>query len=200
MYFKLLYLLHILIYWGTSIYLDDYYNNYKYIKHSIYGSFRNQILVTLPIFYVLSYDYPIEKYNFITILTIPILICLIDFWFYITHKFAHIFLWNIHKEHHTGKNFAVKSLDAHPIEHLICNLGSILFSIYLFKFFNIIINIYVIYLSIISITINTCVTHSEKYYKHGDHIVHHKKINYNFGTGFYFMDKIFKTYHQSKNS
>jgi sterol desaturase/sphingolipid hydroxylase (fatty acid hydroxylase superfamily) len=107
-------------------------------------------------------------------------------------------LWNIHKHHHRGKNYAVKSLDAHPIEHLWCNLGSITIGIEILRRNNIYFDIFSLCLWVGITTINTCLTHSEEYNAKGNHLIHHRYLNHNYGVGFYFMDKLMGTYKQQQ--
>jgi sterol desaturase/sphingolipid hydroxylase (fatty acid hydroxylase superfamily) len=192
---QIVFLIHIMNYWWICIYYDNFYKNFIHLKDSIEGSIKNQLFVTLPFVYLFMNNYPIENNNILlSVILIPFLVIVADFYFYITHRLAHKYLWFIHKYHHKGKNYAVKSLDAHMTEHLICNLGSIVFGLYCFKYYNIIINIYILYLWIAFTTINTCLTHTEDYDKKGDHLIHHKYLHYNYGVGFYIMDKVIGTY------
>ncbi len=192
---QIIYLIHIMSYWGVCSYYDNLYINIKNLDESVKGSIKNQIFITLPFIYLFFQKYPIEYNNLIvSVSLLPFLISSADIYFYMTHRFAHKYLWFIHKYHHRGKNFAVKSLDAHMLEHLFCNLGSIIFGIYLLKYLTVILNIYVICLWICLITINTCLTHTELYDNNGDHLIHHKYLHFNYGIGFYTMDKFFGTY------
>jgi len=194
MLFLKIYLFHIICYWSMCIYYDDMRKNYMELKESIKGSIINQIFVTYPFIYLYFKDYPLEYNNLeLSILFLPFLLISADFYFYIIHRFCHEYLWFIHRYHHRGKNFAVKSLDAHVLEHLFCNLGSIICGVQLLKHY-FIFNVYILYLWTIMITINTCLTHSEIYDKKGEHLVHHKYLNYNYGVGFYLMDRIVGTY------
>ena len=92
------------------------------------SSIYNQIFITFPFIYFnfKEYKFHTGTENIIySICLIPFLLIMADIYFYTTHIFCHKYLWFIHKYHHRGKNFAVKSLDAHMVEHLLCNLVSI---------------------------------------------------------------------------
>ena len=196
---NILFLIHIISYWGTSIYYDNLLLNYPVIYNSIKDSIRNQICVSLPSLYMFCHIYPIEYNNFIvSIACIPILILYADIYFYTVHRICHKKIWNIHKYHHQGKNFAVKALDAHFLEHLFINIVSISIGILFLYHMNIIINIYVLYGWMLLTTINACLTHTEDYNKNGDHLVHHKYLTVNYGVGFYIMDRMFGTYRSGK--
>lgn len=193
----ILFLLHFISYWGTCFVLDDLYYNYIDLRIPITESIRNQFCVTLPTLYLFSTTYPVDYDNFmISILYIPALICFADVYFYSLHRLCHSspLLWSIHKYHHHGVIRAVKALDAHYIEHFVINLGSVWFGVFLFQQMNIIINMWVLYSWMILTTTNTCVTHSENFRENGKHIIHHKKLTYNYGVGFYCMDRMCRTY------
>lgn len=203
MEYLLIYFIHIFCYWFTSMYYDNYKRNYKLLKDSIRGSIYNQIFITFPFIYFnfKGYKFRSGRENIISsICLIPFLVVMADIYFYITHIFCHKYLWFIHKYHHKGKNFAVKSLDAHMIEHILCNLVSIIIGLKILQLYNFYMNIYILCLWTAMTTINTCLTHTEEYDKEGIHLVHHKYHNYNYGVGFYIMDRIFGTYKIRGNS
>ena len=127
------------------------------------------------------------------------MICCADVYFYSLHRLCHLnpVLWEIHKYHHTGNTSAVKALDAHYIEHLVINLGSVWFGVFLLQQIEIIINIYVLYIWIILTTINTCINHTVNLNTTRKHILHHKFLTCNYGVGFYLMDRLCNTYRKS---
>ncbi len=130
-----------------------------------------------------------------SIFCIPILICSADVYFYSLHRLCHSVpaLWEIHKYHHIGVTYAVKALDAHYIEHLVINLGSVWFGVFLLQQMEIILNIYVLYGWIALTTINSCITHTKNVRPSGKHILHHKFLTCNYGVGFYIMDRLCNT-------
>ena len=190
-----LFLTHFISYWTTSIYYDDFIENGLVLRSSIKQCLMNQLCGTLPLLCLFVATYPIEHNNFIySIFLLPVLINGADLYFYSIHRLGHKYFWNIHRIHHKGDNYAVKSLDAHIIEHVCVNIFSISYFVYLLYFMGFIFNIYVLHLWILIITINACLTHSENYNKYSTHLVHHKYYNCNYGVGFYLMDKLFNTY------
>ena len=166
--------------------------------NSVLLSLKNQVLYTFPTMYALSNYYPIIYDNFLfSFLYIPILVITGDIYFYISHFPLHSkLLFKYHKTHHTGTTHVAKSLDADFMEHVFGNLGSFLCGILILKYFNHVINIYVLGLWIGIITINVCTSHinGESYLNNGLHKIHHTYLNCNYGNGFYIMDKIFGTY------
>ena len=192
-----LFLIHIICYW-TMVYIYDKNVNVKDYKISVTNSIKNQILYTFPSTIIFFNYYPIQYNNLLLSFTyIPILIIVSDCYFYITHRPLHTkWLYYLHKSHHTGEVHVAKSLDAHGLEHIIGNLGSFICGIALLWYYGFIINIYIISIWIGLATINTCISHSN--YKcsldSGNHYLHHKYRNCNYGFGLYLLDRILGTY------
>jgi sterol desaturase/sphingolipid hydroxylase (fatty acid hydroxylase superfamily) len=186
---------HVLCYWGMVYLYDDDKNILNKFSHD---SFKNQILLTLPSFYIFFNYYPIKYDGFYnSLLYIPILIIFGDCYFYITHRPLHTkYLYFLHKQHHTGILNIAKSLDADFIEHIFGNIGSFLIGILILQYFDHIIHIYILFLwSIISV-INVCVSHSNGgcFLDNKIHYNHHKYLYCNYGNGFYIMDRLFGSY------
>jgi sterol desaturase/sphingolipid hydroxylase (fatty acid hydroxylase superfamily) len=196
-----LFSLHCITYWSTCFYYDSQVVTYKnYVKNelrvSIESSLLNQICGTLPSIYLFLKVYPVIEYNFLqSILCIPCLIMFTDVYFYTIHRLCHSYLWFIHKHHHIGDNYSVKSLDAHIIEHIFINIVSISWGIGALYKLGFIFNIYSLYLWTFLSTIYPCLTHSEVYNENSTHLKHHKFRNCNYGVGgIYLMDRMFGTY------
>jgi len=191
------FLIHFICYW-CMVFIYDKNIKKTVFYNSILLSLKNQLLYTFPSMYILFNYYPISYDNFLfSFLYIPLLVITGDIYFYISHFPLHSrLLFKYHKTHHTGTTHVAKSLDADLIEHIFGNLGSFLCGILILKYFNHIINIYVLGLWIGIITINVCTSHinGESSLNNGLHKIHHKKLNCNYGNGFYIMDKIFGTY------
>ena len=209
--------IHIFTYWIVSLFflildyicyktniLDKYKinkiteNYWKYCYDSMKGSLINQIFTTLPILMYIDNSNIILYNEFnITIEFCKILfyISCVDIWFFTFHYLFHKipFLYkNIHKFHHRESiPAAVSALDAHIIEHLIINIGSILIGPILCPGYYL-----TIYLYIFLATANSCISHSgyNNIFAGIEHNIHHKFSKYNYGTGLYLLDKIFKTY------
>jgi sterol desaturase/sphingolipid hydroxylase (fatty acid hydroxylase superfamily) len=168
------------------------------LKQPIVSSIKNQILYTLPLTITFNNYYPIVYDNVLTsIVYYPVLIVLSDVYFYVSHIPLHSrYLYNIHKHHHKGTLCVSKSLDANGFEHVFGNLGSFMCGILLLWYLNIILNYYVIVSWVASVTVNTCISHSNNkcILDNGSHFNHHKNRNCNYGFGFYIMDRIMNTY------
>ena len=107
-----------------------------------------------------------------------------------------------HKLHHSDIVSVAKSLDADALEHLLCNLGSFLIGFYILSCLDIILNVYVICFWTMLATINTCSSHSSDIgpYDSGVHKKLHELLKYNYGTGFYIMDRLFGSYKKNARS
>jgi len=189
--------IHFICYWGM-VFIYDKNIKEKVFYNSVLLSLKNQLLYTLPTIYILFKYYPISYDNFLfSFLYIPILVITGDIYFYISHFPLHTkVLFKYHKTHHTGTTHVAKSLDADFMEHVFGNLGSFICGILILKYFNHVINIYILGLWIGIITINVCTSHinGKSSLNNGLHKIHHNKLNCNYGNGFYIMDKIFGTY------
>jgi sterol desaturase/sphingolipid hydroxylase (fatty acid hydroxylase superfamily) len=191
-----LFLTHISCYW-IMVYIYDNKHQSDF-KSGVFNSIKNQIFVTYPIINIIFRYYPINYYNFTFSLGyIPILIVIGDIYFYLSHRPLHSkLLWRFHKTHHRGMACCAKSLDADILEHLFGNIGSFVIGIFILYYFKIVINIYIVYGWTAVATINTCICHSagKSKYDNKIHEVHHKYLKYNYGTGFYIMDRLFNSY------
>ena len=107
--------------------------------------------------------------------------------FSISHILLHTkYLYWIHKQHHENNPcFTTSCLDAHPLEFIFGNVGTIYipmiirnssFQMYIFWF--------------ILAVVNTVFAHKSE----GAHLIHHKKFKYNYGQGLYLIDRLIGTY------
>jgi sterol desaturase/sphingolipid hydroxylase (fatty acid hydroxylase superfamily) len=105
-------------------------------------------------------------------------------------------LWKYHRNHHHGTVQVAKSLDAYILEHLVANLGSFIVGFLVLQYVGIIFNIYLFHVWVVVSTVSTCISHADKRIlgDAGVHAIHHKHLKYNYGTGFYIMDRIMGTY------
>jgi len=210
----MLFISHFFTYWTLSIFLyisdlivykynivEKYKHNkinqnyWKYCHDSMKSSLLNQLFITYPVITFMNRYIYFNNYNYLVEISkfIFYVICA-DIWFFSLHILCHKIpiLYSFHKYHHRiSSTSAVSALDAHPIEHLIINLGAVTIGPYLW-----IGNIKTIYLWIILTTLSTCLSHSG--YKHflmgTQHNTHHIMSKYNYGQGTYILDRILKTY------
>jgi len=78
------------------------------------------------------------------------------------------------------------------IQNYCGNLGSFVVGIILSQYYGFIFNIYVLYLWSAIATISVCISHSNSkcYLDNGVHLLHHKLLKCNFGTGLYIIDRV----------
>ena len=189
--------IHFSCYWGLVFKYDNESSYTSYLDATI-NSLKNQLLYTLPGSLLFFTCYPV-KYDhlMLSFLAILPLILLSDVYFFLTHRMLHTrLLWKYHKAHHTNQVHVAKALDANLAEHVIGNLGSFAVPFFILRHFGVTVHIYVLYLWVAISTINTCISHSSKRIlgDKGVHEMHHRSLKYNFGTGFYILDRLFGTY------
>jgi len=190
--------IHIACYWGM-VWKYDNESDPKSFREAARNSLKNQLCCTLPstiLFYKFTNMSP-EISLFSSILLIPFIIIISDVYFFLTHYPLHkTFLWKYHKTHHRGKVHVAKSLDADLVEHFIGNLGSFISPFIIFNWLEIPFNLTIFNIWVAISTLNTCVSHMG-YEAFGDksiHHLHHKYLKYNYGTGFYILDRLLGTY------
>ena len=145
----------------------------------------NQIVVILPMFYILSYFFPLNFSNKVpTLLSLVYQLAVVqlagEVLYYIVHRLLHhrLIYRHIHKMHHDFKvPIGIVSLYAHPIEIIFGNIFALvgpafffhcdLFSLYIFMVFGI---------------IDSITDHCGYDIKQQDHDIHHEKTIYNFGS------------------
>jgi sterol desaturase/sphingolipid hydroxylase (fatty acid hydroxylase superfamily) len=198
---------HLLIYWGLSTIL------LKYGGHKVNPPPKvvavvlfNQCVVGYAIPNILGVDRIPPHENTTSVSIIPqiplylftyyVLHCI---WFYFIHRLLHTrFLWrHIHYIHHSYINTnPYATFYAHPVEHLMLNLMSVLIGPYMFPSNTILLRVW-----LHAGTINSIISHNSS----GNsgvmesHDIHHKLFRFNFGTGVA-MDKIFGTYMKPINN
>lgn len=108
---------------------------------------------------------------------ILVLILSAELWFDLSHRLLHTrWFYRFHKLHHQFKYpYGLTGLYAHPVEFIFCNLASTIWTLYWIEYSPIVIYIWNAYLAI-----NTINSH-HKYFE-GPHLIHHRKLNVNFGS------------------
>lgn len=131
---------------------------------------------------------------FTVILQLFFYLIVADQWFYWTHRIMHIpFIYShVHSFHHRWVYpVAVRTLYAHPVEHIVTNLGSIMIGPLLWSTSSPILAVW-----LVLATINSVMSHSGihlPFMKNEEHDIHHRRLNYNYGVT-YFSDYIWGTY------
>ena len=160
------------------------------VKKALVMSVCNQ-MVSYPMIYYLS-DYCInEEFNKYTY--DPVIIYFLQFafytittdqWFYITHRFMHSnnFLYkNIHSIHHQWTYpIAVRTIYAHPVEHIVTNIGSIIAPALIWPS-----SLSFITFWVCIATFNAVTGHSGIHFpifSNEKHDLHHRLLTYNYGT------------------
>jgi sterol desaturase/sphingolipid hydroxylase (fatty acid hydroxylase superfamily) len=166
----------------------------EYTKTAVFSSLKNQIMITLPFIYCVSKYIIITNYVNITFinecLKILFFILIGDVWFYSTHRLLHEIpcLYKIHKHHHRlASTCALAALDANIIEHVLI-LGSVAIGPYFLTPYFV-----TMYIWIMLSTLNVVNSHSGYLIFDKRHNIHHSLLKYNYGNGFYLMDKALGT-------
>lgn len=112
-----------------------------------------------------------------------------DILFYCMHRLFHgkLLYRRFHFVHHAQEASAAGSLCAHPVEHFFANALPVVLAGSLTGM-----STYAFTLWIIIATTNNILGHMPSRGKL--HIIHHKKLNKNYGVGFFVADRIFGTF------
>lgn len=121
---------------------------------------------------------------------IPIWIVMSDAIFTCTHRLLHTpTLYWIHKQHHLSNSitgtYTTSTFDSHILEFLFGNISTALIPPLLVRGTDTIQLLW-----FVSATINTILSH----FQEGPHLVHHRRVKYNYGQGLYIWDRLFGTY------
>ena len=200
---------NIFIFYLIDIYSEknkDFFNKYKVQKKNInwnkykktfYFVLKQQIIVNYPFSYILNKNIIIKNDDYIFYNEFfKIFLCYIfsDILFYTSHKIFHFkfFYKHIHKQHHEWiMPSAISATYAHPIEHLISNIGAVYIPLVITNA-----HLYTYFLYQTLGIFNSVISHSNYNFLSDSHNIHHKKFNYNFGLGY--SDDIFKTNFKKK--
>ena len=210
---------HLSSYWFTSLAfmcLDYYWYKTNNLQYKIGGDLRhvpsnkkilkafiivllNQAL-TVPLMYYISpycidttdYSLIVQCYRAPILLSIYIIFA--DQWFYWTHRLLHYnrFMYrHVHYLHHEWTYpIAIRAVYAHPIEHYLANIGTIVIGPLFFKPSH-----GVLCLWVVLATINSVFAHCGTILPFTDtssHDLHHRYLNCNYGT-MGLSDRIYKT-------
>lgn len=156
----------------------------------------NQLVVTpvivlaLPTTYLVDEEYLTWKSLLIYLNLYYVIQCM---WFYWTHRLLHTrYFWcRVHYVHHTyTETFPYCAIYAHPFEHAVGNVASVIMGPIMFPY-----NINMFRIWIAMATVNSVYSHSyiSRIGNPGNHDLHHLFFRYNYGTGTW-VDKLFGTY------
>lgn len=164
-----------LIFLNILITLFTVYLFLEYVENNIYND--------------LSFNFKEFTYILLWIISDEIL-------FFFCHKTLHnkyIYKY-IHKYHHKYKiTNSLTSFYAHPIDQTIVNICFLFVPFIMLYYSNIKISIFCIYFFILEASITFINSHHTiKDNENLDNLIHHKKINYNYGN-FYLLDKLYGT-------
>ena len=113
-----------------------------------------------------------------------------EIWAWCSHKAMHTkWLYKYHKQHHLNLDTIATSLDGHPIEHVIFNIGVV--AVFVIVAGNPLPLVVMAFATLSSVTSHSGYSWS---LAHG---IHHKIHNVNYGFGFYIMDRLTGTWQNS---
>lgn len=197
LYLPLLYIEHMIIYWGYS-FVWNIFNKNIYNKKDAYlvakYSLNIQLFVLLPLG-ILFYTFYNNRKNIIEIPTgslyecfqIILLFLWEDFIFYVFHRILHTKrMYKYHKLHHRWTQpVPWGTLYASITENICLNFFPVLSGPVIVG-----LNIYYMFAWVGLATLSSLIAHSRI---GGSHDIHHQKFNVNYGNT-KFIDKIFGTY------
>ena len=176
----------------------------RMIYKAIVVAICNQIVATPFIYYITEYcidqSWQLSLYDiYYSPLYFLLYVLLADQWFYWTHRTLHMnrFLYkHIHSIHHQWVfPMAIRAIYAHPVEHVIGNVGSLMIGPLCFP-----INGALLCLWVTSATLNSVLAHSgTKIYMLTDeaHDMHHRVLLCNFGV-MGLCDRLFGTHRTAR--
>tara|TARA_Y100000590_G_scaffold437324_1_gene558847 strand:+ start:3052 stop:3636 length:585 start_codon:yes stop_codon:yes gene_type:complete len=185
------FMLHMVIYWGLIGYYGD--SNKNGYWEACRASLKNQLFILFPSLLILFRYYPFVQNNFLgSLLLVPFHILIADIWFYFSHRLAHTKLfWKYHKMHHKYTVNISTTLDGDWFEQLFINQLSVIMGPLLLEYIGYAMNVYVFMFWTVFTTANNCWAHMESDIYHH---YHHTYLKYNYGNGFYVMDRLFGSF------
>lgn len=144
------------------------------LQHTLYTVTSN-LLISAPVVILLDLiSNSVNKYYVNIYLQLPVLFLSTELWFDLSHRLMHTkYLYRFHKKHHKFIiPYSWASLYCHPLEMIVCNVGSNIWTTVFVDY-----NMYILILWNIIIAVNTNIAHTID----GPHAIHHKKSKFNMG-------------------
>jgi sterol desaturase/sphingolipid hydroxylase (fatty acid hydroxylase superfamily) len=147
-------------------------------------------LVAVPLLYLFP-PAPFLSHSFATsVMQFVGCVVLTDIFFYLLHRLFHCrYLYRFHAHHHTWhspEGFA--AFDAHPAEHVFINVLPVLAATIVTQCDWYMLCVWIVFVSVSSVEAHTV---------DGNHTVHHRRRNVNYGVGLMLMDRVLGTWEPS---
>ena len=183
------FVLHLVAYWATVAFVRYvYYPHTEIDRNCADRSLVNQAL-SFPLFLAYERWRPVSFGTTHFLWQVPALYYLTDVYFYAFHRAFHTktLYAAFHRVHHEYDDPCPENaLHAHPVEHLVVNVGSIVVPLLVVKASTMLATFW----SLPSRSTSWCRT------RRSTHVLHHRHRTCNYGVASYAMDRLLGTYRE----
>jgi sterol desaturase/sphingolipid hydroxylase (fatty acid hydroxylase superfamily) len=193
-----------------ACFIQDIYCDYPYVQGNRYNTkeilnvyYKSLPLVLLNMFISVPVSLLVSQYffgflspfNYYQIYHIPVFFILIDPTFFTFHRLFHtvkfLDLYKYHKVHHQiPRPVGITSLYLHPVDLIFGNILPLFLPVFIIRS-----SMPLLYFwTAFTVFETTYISHSGIKNRAENHDMHHKLTIFNYGSGLYFMDRIFNTY------